>query len=44
VEFQNGVKVRLQEFEEGQTIHVVAVSVEQAEAANMVWILSDRPR
>jgi len=44
VEFQNGVKVRLQELEEGQIIHVAAVSVEQAEAANMFWMLSDRPR
>jgi len=38
------VKVRLQELEEGQTVHVVAVSVEQTEAASMVWMLSDRPR
>jgi hypothetical protein len=44
VEFKNGVKLRLQELEEGQTVQVVAVSVEQPEAANMFWMLSDRPR
>jgi hypothetical protein len=43
VEFRNGVKVRLQELEEGQTVQVVAVSLEDVEVTEVIKI-SQSPR
>jgi hypothetical protein len=37
VEFRNGVKIRLQELEEGQAVHVVAVSAEEVGVAEIAW-------
>jgi hypothetical protein len=45
VEFKNGLKVRLQELEEGQQLEVAAVSLEQvAERTDLFRIVLDRPR
>src|SRR5262245_60372232 len=45
VEFANGLKVRLQELEEGQQLEVAAVSLDQAaERTDLFRIVLDRPR
>ena len=45
VEFKNGLRVRLQELEEGQAFEVVKVSLEQvAERTDVLRMVLDRPR